>query len=128
MIKNESNLNDDFLNNFPKIYQTPSLTNDYLAKNTSRVEKKILNYFKQYNLSRDFVIYANGGFGRKELYPSSDIDISIIHKNNKPKKIENLEKFIAKLWDSGYQIGHSVRSIKDIKKITKEMLKNLLHI
>lgn len=120
MIKNESNLNDDFLNNFPKIYQTPSLTNDYLAKNTSRVEKKILNYFKQYNLSRDFVIYANGGFGRKELYPSSDIDISIIHKNNKPKKIENLEKFIAKLWDSGYQIGHSVRSIKDIKKITKD--------
>ena len=64
MIKNESNLNDDFLNNFPKIYQTPSLTNDYLAKNTSRVEKKILNYFKQYNLSKDFVIYANGGFGR----------------------------------------------------------------
>jgi len=120
MIKNESNLNDDFLNNFPKIYQTPSLTNDYLAKNTSRVEKKILNYFKQYNLSKDFVIYANGGFGRKELYPSSDIDISIIHKNNKPKKIENLEKFIAKLWDLGYQIGHSVRSIKDIKKITKD--------
>ena len=120
MIKNESNLNDDFLNNFPKIYQTPSLTNDYLAKNTSRVEKKILNYFKQYNLSKDFVIYANGGFGRKELYPSSDIDISIIHKNSKPKKIENLEKFIAKLWDLGYQIGHSVRSIKDIKKITKD--------
>ncbi len=123
MIKNESNLNDDFLNNFPKIYQTPSLTNDYLAKNTSRVEKKILNYFKQYNLSKDFVIYANGGFGRKELYPSSDIDISIIHKNNKPKKIENLEKFIAKLWDLGYQIGHSVRSIKDIKKITKDNAK-----
>ena len=120
MIKNESDLNDEFLNNFPKIYQTPSLTNDYLAKNTSRVEKKILNYFKQYNLSKDFVIYANGGFGRKELYPSSDIDISIIHKNNKPKKIENLEKFIAKLWDLGYQIGHSVRSIKDIKKITKD--------
>ena len=33
MIKNESDLNDEFLNNFPKIYQTPSLTNDYFNGN-----------------------------------------------------------------------------------------------
>src|SRR6056300_760552 len=120
MIKNKSDLNDEFLKDFPKIYQNPSSTNSYLAENTSRVEKKILNYFKQYNLNKDFVIYANGGFGRKELYPSSDIDISIIQKNKKAKKIENLEKFIAKLWDLGFQVGHSVRTIKDIKKVTKD--------
>ena len=120
MIKNESDLNDEFLNNFPKIYQTPSLTNDYLMKNTSKIEKKILHYFTQYDLDNDFVIYANGGFGRKELYPSSDIDISIIHKNKKAKKIESLERFIAKLWDLGFQVGHSVRTIKDIKKVTKD--------
>ena len=66
------------------------------------------------------MIYANGGFGRKELYPSSDIDISIIYKNNKTEKIQNLEKFIANLWDLGFQVGHSVRTLKDIKKITKD--------
>ena len=120
MIKNQSNLDDEFLNNFPKIYQTPSLINDCLAQNTFIIEKKILNYFKQYDLDKDFVIYANGGFGRKELYPSSDIDISIIYKNNKTKKIQNLEKFIANLWDLGFQVGHSVRALKDIKKVTKD--------
>ncbi|NCV46042.1 MAG: HD domain-containing protein [Proteobacteria bacterium] len=120
MIKNKSDLNDEFLKNFPKIYQNPSSTNSYLAENTSQIEEKILNYFKQYELDTDFAIYANGGFGRKELYPSSDIDISIIHKNKKAKKIENLEKFIAKLWDLGFQVGHSVRTIKDIKKVTKD--------
>ncbi len=120
MIKNQSNLDDEFLYNFPKIYQTPSLINDCLAQNTSRIEKKILNYFKQYDLDKDFVIYANGGFGRKELYPSSDIDISIIYKNNKTEKIQNLEKFIANLWDLGFQVGHSVRTLKDIKKVTKD--------
>ncbi|NCW38115.1 MAG: [protein-PII] uridylyltransferase, partial [Proteobacteria bacterium] len=120
MIKNKSDLNDEFLKNFPKIYQNPSSTNSYLSENTSQIEEKILNYFKQYELDKDFAIYANGGFGRKELYPSSDIDISIIHKNKKAKKIENLEKFIAKLWDLGFQVGHSVRTIKDIKKVTKD--------
>ena len=120
MIKNQSNLDDEFLNNFPKIYQTPNLINDCLAQNTFKIEKKILNYFKQYDLDKDFVIYANGGFGRKELYPSSDIDISIIYKNNKTKKIQNLEKFIANLWDLGFQVGHSVRALKDIKKVTKD--------
>ena len=71
MIKNKSDLNDEFLKDFPKIYQNPSSTNSYLAENTSRIEEKIINYFKQYELDKDFAIYANGGFGRKELYPSS---------------------------------------------------------
>ena len=69
MIENKSDLNDEFLKNFPQIYQNPSSTNNYLADNTSRIEEKILTYFKQYELDIDFAIYANGGFGRKELYP-----------------------------------------------------------
>ena len=73
MIKNKSDLNDEFLKNFPTIYQSPSSINNYLEENTSRIEEKILSYFKQYELDKDFAIYANGGFGRKELYPSSDI-------------------------------------------------------
>ena len=88
MIKNKSDLNDEFLKNFPKIYQNPSSTNSYLAENTSQIEEKILNYFKQYELDKDFAIYANGGFGRKELYPSSDIDISIFIKTRKQKKLK----------------------------------------
>ena len=47
MIKNKSDLNDEFLKDFPKIYKNPSSTNSYLAENKSQIEEKILNYLKQ---------------------------------------------------------------------------------
>ena len=86
------------------------------------MKKKIEKLFLSLNLDKNFCIYANGGFGRKEMFPSSDIDISII-EISKTKSFENLEKFISSLWDEGYQIGHSVRSINEIKKISKQDVK-----
>ena len=57
------------------------------------------------------------------MFLSSDVDISIVENNTTKKNNHNLEAFIAKLWDLGFQVGHSVRSIKDIKKIAKNDLK-----
>ena len=115
-------INKEFYKNFQEIYSKPSKTNKYLKKYSNIVEKDIKNKFLELNLNQDFVIYANGGFGRKEIFPNSDIDLSIVEKN-KIKDFTNLEKFISLLWDEGYKIGHSVRSISHIKKISKEDLK-----
>ena len=57
------------------------------------------------------------------MFLSSDVDISIVKNNSLNDSNADLEVFIAKLWDLGFQVGHSVRSIKDIKKITKKDLK-----
>ncbi len=54
--------------------------------------------------------------------PCSSLDISII-EIKKTENYEDLEKFISHLWDQGYKVGHSVRTIKDIKKISKEDVK-----
>ncbi len=56
------------------------------------------------------------------MFPSSDIDLSIVELN-KIQDYGNLEKFISFMWDRGYKVGHSVRSINDIKKISKNDLK-----
>ena len=117
-----SRINNEFYKNFPEIYLKPSKVNKFLKKYTNEVEKEIKNKFLQLKLDKNFVIYANGGFGRKEIFPISDIDISIVEKN-KPKDFKHLEEFISFLWDQGYKIGHSVRTIKDIKKISKEDVK-----
>ena len=56
-------------------------------------------------------LLAVGGYGRKELFPYSDVDILVLtidEINNSDK--EKIEKFITALWDIGLEIGVSVRT------------------
>ena len=115
-------IKQDFINEFPQIYLKPSKINKYLKKHSNKIEVDIKNKFKRLELDKNFAIYANGGFGRKEMFPSSDVDLSIVELN-KIQDYGNLEKFISFMWDRGYKVGHSVRSINDIKKISKKDLK-----
>ena len=111
-------INENYWTNFSKVYKNPSLVNDYLKEHSDNVEQVIVLNFKELGLEEDYSIYANGGFGRREMFPSSDVDISIITNNTRVKSTENLEKFIARLWDLGFQVGHSVRSLNDIRMVS----------
>ena len=115
-------INKDFYNNISDIYLEPTKINKYLRKYSNVIENSIKRKFKDLDLHENFVIYANGGFGRKEMFPTSDVDISIV-EINKNKNFNNLEKFISYLWDQGFKVGHSVRTIKDIKNISKSDIK-----
>ena len=123
MTEKESTINKYFWSDFSKIYKKPELIDVHLAKNSDQIEKIIINSFIELGLDQNYSIYANGGFGRKEMFPSSDIDISIVENKNFKEDKANLEIFITRLWDIGFQVGHSVRSIRDIKNISKNDLK-----
>ena len=115
-------INKDFYNNISDIYLEPTKINKYLRKHSNVIENSIKKKFKDLNLHENFAIYANGGFGRKEMFPTSDVDISIV-EIKKNKNFNNLEKFISHLWDQGFKVGHSVRKVKDIKNISKSDIK-----
>ena len=123
MTEKRSIKSESFWSDFSRIYKNPSLVNQYLIENSDSIEKIVINNFKELKLDKEYSIYANGGFGKKEMFLSSDIDISLVENNTTKKNNHNLEAFIAKLWDLGFKVGHSVRSIKDIKKIAKNDLK-----
>jgi len=67
------------------------------------------------------VVVALGGYGRQELNPFSDVDIMFLY----PKEMNRytdvmVNKVLYMLWDVGFQVGHSVRSIPDALRFGRE--------
>ncbi|MDW3095217.1 MAG: [protein-PII] uridylyltransferase [Gammaproteobacteria bacterium] len=59
-------------------------------------------------------LLAVGGYGRSELHLHSDIDLMLLlDKNFNDKDKEKLSSFLTFLWDSGLDVGHSVRTVKE---------------
>ena len=58
-------------------------------------------------------LVATGGYGRGELFPSSDVDVLILlAADPTPEEQQRLERLVGMLWDIGLEIGHSVRTVE----------------
>lgn len=64
--------------------------------------------------SENVSLIAVGGFGRGELHPHSDVDLLILLAEPSPgEELRSaIEAFVTLLWDAGFYLGHSVRSIE----------------
>lgn len=74
-----------------------------------------------------FSMVAVGGYGRGELAPFSDLDLLFLIPDflNKTdtQKIENIvQSILYALWDFGFTVGHSTRSVQDCIKKSNEDL------
>ena len=59
-------------------------------------------------------LVALGGYGRRELAPYSDIDIMFLFRPEAASTAASLSRQVLHhLWDVGFQVGHSVRTIQD---------------
>ena len=81
-------------------------------------------------------LVAVGGYGRGELHPGSDVDLLILLGDEIGGDLprEEIESFVQMLWDAGFYLGHSVRTVsqcveeaeKDIVTTTSLMESRLL--
>ncbi|MFT5452409.1 MAG: [protein-PII] uridylyltransferase, partial [Enterobacterales bacterium] len=62
---------------------------------------------------QQLTLIAVGGYGRAELHPYSDIDLLLLYSGELSTFEHVIQSFITLLWDTGLEIGHSVRSVKD---------------
>ncbi len=66
-------------------------------------------------------LIALGGYGRQEMNPYSDVDIMFLHGKKLDRYVDMMaNKVLYMLWDVGFQVGHSVRSLMDATRYGKE--------
>lgn len=67
-------------------------------------------------------LVAIGGYGRGELCPYSDVDLLFLARTS-PKALKGMiNDVLTLLWDGGYNVGHSVRTISDCVQVAKKDL------
>ena len=60
-------------------------------------------------------LVAVGGYGRGELHPNSDVDLLILLDDDIGEDLPRpeIEAFVQLLWDAGFYLGHSVRTLAE---------------
>ena len=74
--------------------------------------------------SRRFALVAQGGYGRGELNPQSDIDLLFLYGWKVSPFVESVtEKLLYTLWDAALQVGHATRNIGECGRLAANDMK-----
>ena len=81
---------------------------------TRLVDQTLLALWQDAGMPEDAALLAVGGYGRGELFPHSDIDVLVLLPPSTTPDSDRLkgaiESFITACWDTGLEIGSSVRT------------------
>ncbi len=95
------------------------------------VDYILINVWQHAELDQeqDISLVAVGGYGRNELHPESDIDLLLLSQKAISKETsEKISSFLTTLWDLKFDVGHSVRTIKDTLVAGKEDIKTATNL
>ncbi len=88
-----------------------------IASRTARVDELVRQRWQW--MPADVALLAVGGYGRRELFPYSDIDLLILTPDEKTQLAikEPLSMFLRDLWDRGLRISQSVHTPPECNQI-----------
>jgi [protein-PII] uridylyltransferase len=92
-----------------------------LRRHAKLIDRIVKSVWAEAGLGAQAALAATGGYGRGELFPSSDIDLLILVADEPaPAQRESLERLIGAFWDIGLEIGHSVRTPQACVEVARE--------
>ncbi|MBI1993424.1 MAG: [protein-PII] uridylyltransferase [Deltaproteobacteria bacterium] len=96
---------------------------DYLIRRLFQVASQ--DYIQRYpSLNPRCALIAQGGYGRGELNPYSDIDLLFLYAWKVTPYVESVaEKVLYSLWDAGLEVGHATRSIAESMRLANKDMK-----
>jgi [protein-PII] uridylyltransferase len=72
-----------------------------------------------------FALVAVGGYGRGELCPGSDLDVTLLHQRR--RNVRGVaDRIWYSVWDSGVRLDHSVRTPKEAMSVARQDQRALL--
>ncbi len=84
-----------------------------LRAHTRLIDRLLQDLWRAQQPAERMALIATGGYGRGEMFPSSDVDVLVLLGDEPaPQERERLERLIGLLWDIGLEISHSVRSVE----------------
>lgn len=95
---------------------------ELIANRTQFCDDLLKQLWQQFELDKaNLTLIAVGGYGRQEIFPLSDLDVLILSKEERESETEEkIAQFVQFLWDCGFDVGHSVRSLEECEKEGKQ--------
>ncbi len=116
-------LRDLYLNESTRIQQDFAATGDgfaAIAARTALVEQVLLRLWSEVICSggadrKGFSLVALGGFGRRALFPHSDVDILFLHGERSSEEAlrDPIRNFSQELWDLRMKLGPTTRTLSE---------------
>jgi [protein-PII] uridylyltransferase len=89
-----------------------------LKRLSALTDRTLIDLWQASGFDDTLSLVAVGGFGRGELYPYSDIDVLLLLPAGVSADLDEtlkgqIERFIGSCWDTGLEIGSSVRNLDE---------------
>ncbi len=99
----------------------------FCRANSDRVDSWLAELFqREVGAADGLALAAVGGYGRSELSPHSDLDLVLVHADGARLARSDIgsvaERIWYPIWDEGYKLGHSVRTVGGALKLASEDL------
>ena len=91
----------------------------YLRRHTAVIDKFVKDCAAFAKVPTTCAIAALGGYGRREMFPYSDIDLAVLTPEDISEADQTaIAEFVTALWSLGLTVGTNVRTKAETLKIT----------
>lgn len=121
-IKNYKKFRPELLKLLQQRFNSDENIYQLISLNTGIIDILLRNIWNAFDIPENSAaLIAIGGYGRRELFPESDIDIMIVLKEKQDDNVnQKIESFLTFLWDINLHIAQSVRTINDCIEESKK--------